>query len=201
MGCCRHDGAAPGPVLAGVVGADRESRGERLDGREAEAVSEEHSSPDGYISASAISGLLHMLNRACAEFTQVKEELKGVTSIQYDLKTVRESQGRTESAISEIKKEHADSRKEHAEGLREHDLEILSLQKDVSACKDSNKDLLEAVKRLQNDMGGIFIKMAFCSGGALLAGWLIMQGIAIWDKMPHPKTTNLPTIAMAREQG
>ncbi len=139
-------------------------------------MSEDHSSPDGYISASAISGLLHMLNRACAEFTQVKEELKGVTSIQYDLKTVRESQGRTESAISEIKKEHADSRKEHAEGLKVHDLEILSLQKDVSACKDSNKDLLEAVKRLQNDMGGIFIKMAFCSGGALLAGWLIMQG-------------------------
>ena len=164
-------------------------------------MSEDHSSPDGYISASAISGLLDMLNRACSEFTQVKEELKGVTSIQYDLKTVRESQGRTESAISEIKKEHADSRKEHAEGLREHDLEILSLQKDVSACKDSNKDLLEAVKRLQNDMGGIFIKMAFCSGGALLAGWLIMQGIAIWDKMPHTKTTNLPAMAMPREQG
>jgi len=164
-------------------------------------MSEDHFSPDGHIPASAISGLLDMLNRACAEFTQVKEELKGVTSIQYDLKSVRESQGRTESAISEIKKEHADSRKEHAEGLKVHDLEILSLQKDVSACKESNKDLLEAVKRLQNDMGGIFIKMAFCSGGALLAGWLIMQAIAIWDKMPHTKTTNLSAMAMPREGG
>jgi len=164
-------------------------------------VSEEHSSLEGYISASAISGLLDMLNRACGEFSEVKQELKEVTSIKYDLTSVRESQGRTESAISEIKKEHADSRKEHAEGLRGHDLEILSLQKDVSACKDSNKDLLEAVKDLQDDMGGIFIKMAFCSGGVLLAGWLIMQAIAIWDKMPHTKTTNLPTMAIAREQG
>ena len=163
-------------------------------------MSEDHSSPDGYISASAISGLLDMLNRACAEFTQVKEELKGVTSIQYDLKSVRESQGRTESAISEIKKEHADSRKEHAEGLKGHDLEILSLQKDVGACQESNKDLLKAVKDLQDDMGGIFIKMAFCSGGVLLAGWLIMQAIAIWDKMPHPKTANLPPMATPRER-
>ena len=164
-------------------------------------MSEEHSSPDGYISASAISGLLDMLNRACKEFSEVKKELQDITSIKYDLTNVRESQGRTESAISEIKKEHADSRKEHAEGLREHDLEILSLQKDVSACKESNKDLVKAVKDLQNDMGGIFIKMAFCSGGALLAGWLIMQAIAIWDKMPHTKTTNLPTMAIARERG
>lgn len=162
-------------------------------------MSEDHSSPDGYISASAISGLLDMLNRACGEFTQVKEELKSVTSIQYDVKSVRESQGRTESAISEIKKEHADSRKEHAEGLKVHDLEILSLQKDVSACKESNKDLLEVVKDLQSDMSGIFVKMAFCSGGALLAGWLIMQAIAIWDKMPHPKTANLPAMAMPRD--
>ncbi len=164
-------------------------------------MSEEHSSLEGFISASAISGLLDMLNRACGEFSEVKQELKEVTSIKYDLTSVRESQGRTESAISEIKKEHADSRKEHAEGLRGHDLEILSLQKDVSACKDSNKDLLEAVKDLQDDMGGIFIKMAFCSGGVLLAGWLIMQAIAIWDKMPQPKTTSLSLMAIAREQG
>ena len=164
-------------------------------------MSEDHSSPDGYISASAISGLLGMLNRACKEFSEVKSELKEVTSIQYDVKSVRESQGRTESAISEIKKEHADSRKEHAEGLREHGLEILSLKKDVSSCQENNTNLEKAVKDLQNAMSSIFVKMAFCSGGALLAGWLIMQAIAIWDKMPHTKTTNLPTMAIAREQG
>jgi hypothetical protein len=183
-----------------MVGADAGAGCAAMDGREAEAVSEDRPSLDGYISAGAISGLLDMLNRACKEFSEVKQELKEVTSIKYDLKNVCESQERTEYALSEIKKEHADSRKEHAEGLRGHDLEILSLQKDVSACKDSNKDLLKAVKDLQDAMGGIFIKMAFCSGGALLAGWLIMQLIAIWDKMPHTKTTNLPTMAIARGQ-
>jgi len=34
MACCCHYVAAPGTVLAGVVGVDRESYGERLDGRE-----------------------------------------------------------------------------------------------------------------------------------------------------------------------
>jgi hypothetical protein len=57
-------------------------------------VSEEHSSLEGFISASAISGLLDMLNRACGEFSEVKQELKEVTSIKYDLTSVRESQGR-----------------------------------------------------------------------------------------------------------
>jgi hypothetical protein len=163
-------------------------------------VSEERPSLDGYIPANAISGLLDMLNRACGEFSEVKKELKEVTSIKYDLTSVRESQSRTESAIADIKREHEDSKKEHAQGLRGHDLEILSLQKDVGACQQSNKDLLTAVKGLQDNMSGIFIKMAFCSGGALLAGWLIMQAIAIWDKMPHPKTANLPPMTTPRER-
>jgi hypothetical protein len=201
MGCCRHDGATPSPIPAGVVAADRAPYGERLDGREAEAVSEERPNIDGQIPVSAISGLLHMLDRACEEFSEVKKELKEVTSIKYDLTSVRESQSRTESAISDIKREHEDSKKEHAQGLRGHDLEILSLQKDVGACQESNKDLLKAVKDLQDDVGGIFIKMAIGSGAVLLLGWLIMQAIAIWDKMPHPKTANLPPMTMPRERG
>ena len=164
-------------------------------------MSEERPSPDGYIPVSAISSLLDMLNRACDEFSEVKKELKDVTSIKYDLTNVRESQNRTESAISDIKREHEDSKKEHAQGLKGHDLEILSLQKDVGTCQQSNRDLSAAVKGLQDNMSGIFIKMAFCSGGALLAGWLIMQAIAIWDKMPHPKTANLPPMTMPGEWG
>jgi hypothetical protein len=164
-------------------------------------VSEERPSPDGYIPLSAISGLLDMLNRACGEFSEVKKELKEVTSIKHDLTSVRESQKRTESAILEIKREHEDSKKEHAQGLKGHDLQILSLQKDVDACQQSNKDLLTAVKDLQDDVGGIFIKMAIGTGAVLLLGWLIMQAIAIWDKMPHPKTASLPPMATPRERG
>jgi hypothetical protein len=162
-------------------------------------VSEERPSLDGYIPASAISGLLDMLNRACGEFSEVKKELKEVTSIKYDLTHVRESQSRTESAIADIKREHEDSKKEHAQELKGHDLQLLSLQRDVDACQQSSKDLLTAVKGLQDNMSGIFIKMAFCSGGALLAGWLVMQAIAIWDKMPHPKTASLSLMAMPRD--
>ena len=164
-------------------------------------MSEERPSPDGYIPLSAISGLLDMLNRACGEFSEVKKELKEVTSIKHDLTSVRESQKRTESAILEIKREHEDSKKEHAQGLKGHDLQILSLQKDVDACQQSNKALLTAVKDLQDDVGGIFIKMAIGTGAVLLLGWLIMQAIAIWDKMPHPKTTSLPPMIMPRERG
>jgi hypothetical protein len=167
-------------------------------------VSEDHPSHpslDGCIPANAISGLVDMLNRACGEFQEVKKELKDVTSIKYDLTSVRESQSRTESAILVIKRDHEDSKKEHEKGLQGHDLQLLALQKDVYACQQTNKDLLTAVKGLQDNMSGIFIKMAFCSGGALLAGWLIMQAIAIWDKMPHPKTANLPPMTTTRERG
>jgi len=164
-------------------------------------VNEERHDTAQQIPLSDVSGLIVILKDACQEFREVRKQLVEVTSIKYDLQSVRESQSRMELAVSVIKQEHADSRKEHADGLKEHDLEILALQKDVGACQETNKALLTAVKGLQDNMSGIFIKMAFCSGGALLAGWLIMQAIAIWDKMPHPKTANLPSMTVPREQG
>ena len=192
---------APGAVSACLGRFDGGARCAALDAGEAGAVNDDRPSTDGYIPASAISGLIDMLNRACGEFSEVKKELKEVTSIKYDLTSVRESQGRTESAISDIKREHEDSKKEHANDLKGHDLEILSLKKDVSACQKINKDLLDSVKDLQDDMGGIFVKMAFCTGGALLAGWLIMQAIAVWDKMPYPKTGTIIPPALVRWRG
>ncbi len=164
-------------------------------------MNEERHDTEQQIPLSDVSGLIVILREACQEFRGVRTELKDVTSIKYDLASVRESQTRTESDIRDIKKEHADSRKEHADGLKEHDLEILALQKDVDACQETNKALLTAVKGLQDNMSGIFIKMAFCSGGALLAGWLIMQAIAIWDKMPHTKTDNLSPMTTPRGRG
>ena len=164
-------------------------------------MNEEQHDTAQQIPLSDVSGLIVILKDACQEFREVRRELKEVTSIKYDLTSVRESQNRTESDIRDIKKEHADLRAEHAGGLKEHDLEILALQKDVGACQETNKELLTAVKGLQDNMSGIFIKMAFCSGGALLAGWLIMQAIAIWDKMPHPKTANLPPMTTPRGRG
>jgi chromosome segregation ATPase len=184
-----------------VVGGDQVQGVAALDAREIGAVSEDRHDISQQIPLSDVSGLIVILKDACQEFREVRRELKEVTSIKYDLTSVRESQTRTESDIKDIKKEHADSRKEHADGLREHGLEILALQKDVDACQETNKALQTAVKGLQDNMSGIFIKMAFCSGGALLAGWLIMQAIAIWDKMPHPKTASLPPMTMTRGKG
>jgi hypothetical protein len=63
MGCCRDDGAAPGLVSAGVVGADRESHGERLDGREAEAVSDQSAIQTG--GQSEVAAVLGMMAAAC----------------------------------------------------------------------------------------------------------------------------------------
>ncbi len=163
-------------------------------------MNEERHDTAQQIPLSDVSGLIVILKDACQEFREVRKQLVEVTSIKYDLQSVRESQSRMELAVSVIKQEHADSRKEHADGLKEHDLEILALQKDVGACQETNKALLTAVKGLQDNMSGIFIKMAFCSGGALLAGWLIMQLIAIWDKMPHPKTASLIPMTTPRER-
>jgi len=213
MGCCRNDGAAPGLVSAGVVGVDRESHGERLDGREAEAVSEDPNQGGQYVPLSDLAGLFNMLNRACGELSDVKKELKDVTSMQGDLRLLCSGQDRMERTISDIQRDHKDAIK----NMNEHDKDIIKLSgsvelqaKDIQQLQDTvkekgwakdTKELQETVKGLQNDMGGILIKMAFCSGGALLAGWLIMQAIAIWDKMPHPKTANLPPMTTPRQRG
>ena len=161
------------------------------------AVSEEQGQQ---IPLSGLGGLLNMLDRACSEFTEVKKELKEVTSIKADLKSLCEGQKRMEVTISEVQKDHKEADKQHTSGIIQHDKDIIVLANDVKSCQKDAVDLQKAVKDLQKDMSGIYVKMAFVAGGVALAGWLVIQGIAVWDKIPHPKTSTIITSELQLEE-
>jgi len=177
-----------------MVGLDIYSCSTPLDAGEV-AVSEEQGQQ---IPLSGLGGLLNMLDRACSEFTEVKKELKEVTSIGADLKSLCEGQKRMERTISEVQKDHKEANKQHTSGIIQHDKDIIVLTNHIEACQKDAKDLQEAVKALQKDMGGIYVKMAFVAGGVALAGWLVIQAIAVWDKMPHPRTSTIITSELQR---
>jgi len=180
MGCCRHDSAAPSLVSAGVVGADRESHGERLDGREAEAVSGDFNQVP-QVPLSDLKGLFDMLNRACGELSGVKEQLQEVTSIQGDLKLLCSGLTRMETAISDIQKDH----KAAVKDMNAHDRDIIKLSSAVEALTKETGQLEKSVEKLQSDMNGIVIKIAAVAGGVSVGIWLVTQGIAVYDKLPH----------------
>lgn len=130
---------------------------------------------------SDLRGLFDMLNRACGELSGVKDELKEVTSIQGDLKLLCSGLNRMETAISDIQKDH----KAAVKDMNAHDRDIIKLSGAVDTLIKDAGQLEKSVEKLQNDMNGIVVKIALFAGGVSVVIWLVSQGIAVYDKLPH----------------
>ena len=178
-------------------------------------MSEDPNQNGQHIALSDLAGLFNMLNRACGELSDVKKELKDVTSMQGDLRLLCNGQDRMERTISDIQRDHKDAIK----NMNEHDKDIIKLSgsvelqaKDIQQLQDTvkekgwakdTKDLQETVKGLQNDTKGILIKMAAVAGGVSVIIWLVVQGIAMYDKLPHrsSKMGSIVPPALTRGKG
>lgn len=188
---------APSVVSACLGGADGGASRAALDAGEVGAVSEDPNQNGQHIALSDLAGLFNMLNRACGELSDVKKELKDVTSMQGDLRLLCNGQDRMERTISDIQRDHKDAIK----NMNEHDKDIIKLSgsvelqaKDIQQLQETvkekgwakdTKELQTTVKGLQDDTKGILIKMAAVAGGVSVAIWVVAQGIAMYDKLPH----------------
>ena len=188
---------APGAVSACLGRFDGGAGCAALDARKVRAVNDDPNQNGQHIALSDLAGLFNMLNRACGELSDVKKELKDVTSMQGDLRLLCSGQDRMERTISDIQRDHKDAIK----NMNEHDKDIIKLSgsvelqaKDIQQLQDpvnekgwakDTKDLQDTVKGLQNDTKGILIKMAAVAGGVSVIIWLVVQGIAMYDKLPH----------------
>ena len=188
---------APGVVSACLGCSDGGAGCAALDAGEVGAVSEDLNQGGQHVPLSDLAGLFNMLNRACGELSDVKKELKDVTSMQGDLRLLCSGQDRMERTISDIQRDHKDAIK----NMNEHDKDIIKLSgsvelqaKDIQQLQDTvkekgwakdTKELQETVKGLQNDTKGILIKMAAVAGGVSVVIWAVTQGIAVYDKLPN----------------
>jgi chromosome segregation ATPase len=141
----------------------------------------ENSSQAPQVPLSDLKGLFDMLNRACGELSGVKDQLKEVTSIQGDLKLLCSGLTRMETAISDIQTDH----KAAVKDMNAHDRDIIKLSSAVEALMKEAGQLEKSVEKLQSDMNGIVIKIAAVAGGVSVVIWLVTQGIAVYDKLPH----------------
>jgi hypothetical protein len=192
MGCCRHDGAAPGPVPAGVVVADQESHGERLDGREAEAVSDQPAIQTG--GQSEVAAVLGMMATACGRLASVENKLGNVPLIQQTLESLMKGQEKMEGLVEKIEESHRESREQYRDQLHEHQLKIQAIEQKIT-----NYDtVVETVQSTKTTLG---VNSFFTTilGAALVL--IVANGPAWWSLFrSQPKTTNLPARAMPRER-
>jgi hypothetical protein len=162
-------------------------------------VTEDFNNQVPQVPLSDLSGLFHMLNRACGELSGVKDQLKEVTSIQGDLKLLCSGLNRMEQAISDIQKDHKDAVK----NMNAHDRDIIKLSGTVDTLVKEAGQLEKSVEKLQTDMNGIVVKIAAVAGGVSVVIWLISQVIAVYDKLPHGsgKVGSIMPPALARWRG
>jgi len=128
-----------------------------------------------------LRGLFDMLNRACGELSGVKDQLQEITSIQGDLRLLCSGLNRMETAISDIQKDH----KAAVKDMNAHDRDIIKLSGTVDTLVKEAGQLEKSVEKLQNNMNGMAVKMAAVAGGVSVVIWLVTQGIAVYDKLPH----------------
>ncbi len=86
-----------------------------------------------------------------------------------------------ETAISDIQKDH----KAAVKDMNAHDRDIIKLSGTVDTLVKEAGQLEKSVEKLQNNMNGMAVKMAAVAGGVSVVIWLVTQGIAVYDKLPH----------------
>jgi DNA repair ATPase RecN len=137
--------------------------------------------PRNAVSLSDLGGLFNMLDRACGELSGVKNQLQSFTAIPVHLQNLCDGQKRMEQAISDLKADHKDAVRD----MSAHKEDIIKLQGTVDTLAKEAGQLEKSVEKLQTDMNGIVVKIAAVAGGVSMAIWLVTQGIAVYDKLPH----------------
>lgn len=130
---------------------------------------------------SDLRGLFDMLNRACGELSGVQKKLSDFNTIPVHLQNLCDGQKRMEESISDLKADH----KAAVLDMKAHEGDIIRLQSTVDSLVKDAGQLEKSVEKLQTDMNGIVVKIAAVAGGVSVVIWLVTQGIAVYDKLPH----------------
>jgi DNA repair exonuclease SbcCD ATPase subunit len=109
-----------------VVGADRAPYGERLDGREAEAVNDQSAMQPG--GQSEVAAVLGMMATACGRLASVEDKLGDVPLIQQTLESLMKGQEKVEGLIEKIEESHREAREQYRDQLHEHQLKIQAIE-------------------------------------------------------------------------
>jgi len=187
MGCCRHDGATPSPISAGVVGTDRAPYGERLDGREAEAVSEDLLQGLQPPSVEGTSLLVALLPRLC-------EKLDAVAQQGDRLKRVEDNQNDIKDKIDKSADAHQKLQEKYLEQSHKHELEIQAIQ-----LKLQNYDT--TVAKVEELDKKVFAYALLAAAAGALAGALF-AGLPGWlERHPLQKASSMMSSALVRGRG
>ena len=175
------------------MGTDQESHGKRLDGSEAEAVSDQSAIQTG--GQSEVAAVLGMMATACGRLASVEDKLGNVPLIQQTLESLMKGQEKMEGLVEKIEESHREAREQYRDQLHEHQLKIQAIE-----LKLTNYDTVAETVQSTKTTLGVNSFFTTVLGAALVL--IVANGPAWWSLFrSQPKTTNLPAMAMPTERG
>ena len=198
MGCRRHDSAAPSPVPAGVVGADRESYGERLDGREAEAVSDQSAIQPG--GQSEVAAVLGMMATACGRLASVEDKLGNVPLIQQTLASIMKGQEKMETTAERIEQSQRDAQTQFERQFQLQQLQIQATQLKLENYEATAKKVVDLEKLYGELDKKVFAYALLAAASGAVIGTLF-TGLPAWlERHPLQKASFVMSSALVRLQ-
>jgi hypothetical protein len=199
MGCCCDDSAAPGPVSAGVVGADRESHGERLDGREAEAVSDQSAIQTGGQSEAA--AVLGMMATACGRLASVENKLGNVPLIQQTLESLMKGQEKMEATVERIEQAQRDAQTQFERQFQLQQLQIQATQLKLESYEATAKKVVD-LEKLYGELDKKAFAYALLAAAAGAVVGTLFTGLPAWlERYPLQKASFIMSSDLVRGRG
>jgi hypothetical protein len=199
MGCCRDDGAAPGLVSAGVVGADRESHGERLDGREAEAVSDQSAMQLG--GQSEVAAVLGMITTACGRLASVEDKLGNVPLMQRDLESLVKGQEKMETTVERIEQAQRDAQTQFERQFQLQQLQIQATQLKLESYEATAKKVAD-LEKLYGELDKKVFAYALLAAAVGAVVSTLFTGLPAWlERNPLQKASFIVFSALVRGKG
>jgi len=196
MGCCRHDGAAPGPVPAGVVGVDCKSHGERLDVREVAAVSDQSAIQPG--GQSEVAAVLGMMATACSRLASVEGKLGNVPLMQRDLESLVKGQEKMETTVERIEQSQRDAQTQFERQFQLQQLQIQATQLKLESYEATAKKVVD-LERLYGELDKkVFAYALLAAAGGAVVGTLF-TGLPGWlERHPLQPASFIVSSALVR---
>jgi hypothetical protein len=179
-----------------VVGGDRESHGAPLDGREAEAVSDQSAMQAG--GQSEVAAVLGMMATACSRLASVEDKLGNVPLMQQTLESLVKGQEKMETTVERIEQAQRDAQTQFERQFQLQQLQIQATQLKLEHYEASAKKVVD-LEKLYGELDKKVFAYALLAAAVGAVVGTLFTGLPAWlERHPLQKASFIVSSALVR---